>query len=61
MLLFTTCLFHCPVCTREYDWMRGYGREIRCCSKDCHDEAEWRRTLAILGKEYRPRKEKRDD
>ena len=49
------CLLHCPVCRAEFDWLRGYGREIRCCSKECHDEAEWRRTLAIMGKTYRPR------
>lgn len=51
----TRCSLFCPVCRREFDWMRGYGRDIRCCCKDCHDEAEWRRAGAILGKEYTPR------
>ncbi len=53
------CLLFCPVCRNEYDWHKGYGRDIRCCGKDCHDEAEWRRTLSILGEEYR-RKARRE-
>lgn len=45
---------YCPVCRNLFNWWRGYGREIRCCCKECHEEADWRRTLAILGKEYYP-------
>lgn len=37
---------YCPMCRERYDWHKSYGREIRCCSKSCHDEAEWRRTLS---------------
>ena len=48
------CRLYCPVCRSEMDWHKGYGREIRCCGKECHDEAEWRRTLSIMGKEYYP-------
>jgi hypothetical protein len=51
----TPLLLHCPICRSEFDWHRGYGREIRCCDKLCHDEAEWRRTLSILGEPYRPK------
>ncbi len=51
----------CPVCRQPFDWMRGYGRDIRCCGKTCHDEAEWRRTLAILGKSYYPQPSIRDE
>ena len=52
------CLLHCPVCRDEFNYHRGYGREIRCCGKQCHDEAQWRLTLSILGKPYRPREAK---
>ena len=52
------CILFCPVCRAEFDWMRGYGRDIRCCDKNCNDEAEWRRTLAIMGKPYYQRPEK---
>lgn len=45
---------HCPICRNEFDGMRPYGREWPCCSKECHDEAEWRRTLAIMNKAYYP-------
>lgn len=54
MSLFTRFSLYCPICRVEFDGHAGYGREIRCCGKDCHDEAEWRRTLSILGKEYYP-------
>lgn len=50
----TPCLTHCPICQGQFDWMYGYGRDNRCCCKECHDEFEWRRTLAILGKPYEP-------
>jgi hypothetical protein len=52
--MFTSCLLYCPVCRQEMNWHAGYGREIRCCSKACHEEAEWRRTLSIMGEKYRP-------
>ncbi len=52
---------YCPVCRREFDWHRGYGRDIRCCGEICHTEAEWRRTLSILEKPYYPDPRKTDD
>jgi len=50
----TACILFCPVCRMEFDWNRGYGRDIRCCDQECHQEAEWRRTLSILEKTYYP-------
>ncbi len=70
MSIFSHMEVYCPICRHEFDGMHGYGRdwgkwksrEIRrdwkCCSKECHDEAEWRRTLAIMGKPYHQRAEK---
>ena len=52
-------LVFCPICRAQMDWHKGYGRDIRCCGRACHDEAESRRTLSILGKEYRPREPER--
>jgi hypothetical protein len=46
---------HCPICTKEMDGMRPYGHDSHCCTKACHDEWEWRRTLAILKQPYRPK------
>lgn len=59
----TTCEVKCPICGQPMNWMTGYGRECRCCCKECHDEFEWRRTLAIVGKPYyrKPVPEGRDD
>lgn len=51
----------CPICGGEMDGMKGYGREARCCDKECYEEWEWRRTLAILNKPYTPRKGSRWD
>lgn len=58
MSLFTPCVLYCPVCRREFDWHKGYGREIRCCGKECHDEVAWQRTLSIMGEDYYPLAEK---
>lgn len=52
--MFSYMKVFCPICCSEMDGMQGYGREARCCSKQCHDEWEWRKILAILGKEYTP-------
>lgn len=46
------CKVFCSICRTEMNWMTRYGREGTCCDKECHDEFEWRRTLAILGKPY---------
>lgn len=50
------CILFCNVCRQEFDWHKGYGLDIRCCSKECFKEADWRRTLSILGENYRPQK-----
>jgi len=55
--MFSECKLYCPVCRQPFDWMKRYGREIGCCSKECHDEAKWREALAIMNKPYRPREE----
>ncbi len=52
MSMFAYMKVHCPICQSEMDGMKAYGRESRCCGKDCHEEWEWRRTLAIMGKKY---------
>lgn len=36
------------------------GPEWKCCSIECYREIEWRRTLSILGKEYRPDPRKKE-
>lgn len=41
----------CPICKTEMGGMRGYG-ESNTCGERCHREWEWRRTLAILRKDY---------
>jgi hypothetical protein len=48
----------CPICGQSYDWHHGYGQLINCCGRECFKEAEWRYTLSILGKEYRPQEQK---
>jgi hypothetical protein len=48
----------CPICKGEMDGLAGYGREAKCCSRDCYHEWEWRRTLAIMKQPYRERPEK---
>lgn len=49
---FSKMLVYCPICKQQMDGMLSYGREAHCCGKDCYEEWEWRRTLAILGKDY---------
>lgn len=53
--MFSRMAVFCPICRIEMDGMRGYGRTANCCDKECYDEWEWRKTLAILGKQYAPR------
>lgn len=52
--MFTRCEIKCCICGGSMDWMRGYGRDQRCCGRECHQEFDWRRTLASLGKDYYP-------
>ena len=53
--VFSHMKVHCPICKAEIDGMKAYGREALCCDKECYEEWEWRRTLAIMGKPYKPR------
>jgi hypothetical protein len=57
MPMLSRCDVLCCICKTPLDWHKRYGREGCCCSRECHDEFEWRRTLAIMGKEYRPKEE----
>jgi len=52
--MFSYMKVHCPICKTEMNGMRGYGREAKCCDQECYQEWEWRKTLAILGKPYKP-------
>lgn len=55
MSVFGYMRVHCPICKAEMDGMNGYGREARCCDRECYEEWEWRRTFAITKKPYYPR------
>lgn len=59
-MMFSKMDVYCPICRGPMDGMRGYGRS-HCCGKECHDEWEWRRTLAILEEPYRPQPKKDDN
>ena len=52
---------HCPICKGEMDGMHGYGRNADCCGRECYEEWEWRRNLAIMETPYYPRKGSRWD
>lgn len=45
---------YCSICRTEMKWEDRYGRESCCCSRDCWQEFDWRLTLSILNKPYRP-------
>lgn len=53
--MFSRMAVHCPICCGHMDGMKGYGRNARCCDKECYEEWNWRETLAIMGKPYTPR------
>ncbi len=61
MSLFAYMKVHCPICRAELDGMHGYGREAKCCDRECYEEWEWRQTLAVMGMPYTPRKDSRWD
>jgi len=50
--MFSRMEVHCPICRCEMDGMKGYGRKANCCGRECYQEWEWRRTLAIMGQPY---------
>ena len=54
MSIFSYMKVFCPICCSEMNGMNAYGRESHCCGKSCHDEWEWRRSLAVMGERYRP-------
>jgi hypothetical protein len=58
---FGPCAVKCCVCGNDMDWMTRYGRVASCCSKECYDEFEWRQTLAIMKKPYKPRPQKKEN
>lgn len=53
MSMYVRMKVHCPICRNEMDGLQSYGREAKCCCRECHDEWEWRKTLAIMGQSYR--------
>lgn len=55
MIVATRLDCRCSICGCDMDYENRYGREACCCSKDCWQEFDWRFTLSILGKPYRPR------
>lgn len=57
MSIFGYMKVYCPICKVECNGMKTYGKESHTCSKECHEEWEWRKTLAILNKEYYPKDE----
>lgn len=60
--MFSYMKVRCPICCKELDGMRGRGRDnINCCGKECYQEWEWRKTLAIMGEEYRESREVKHD
>lgn len=60
--MFTMQKIHCQICAKEFEYdfcsRGGYGPHRPCCSRDCYDEYEYRRILALLGKPYEPMDEK---
>jgi hypothetical protein len=65
MGLFSKQKVYCQICGKEFETdfhsasSAGYGKGRPCCSKPCWEELEWRRTLALMGKEYMPQPEER--
>lgn len=45
----------CNACGKEMNevYHKVIGRECKCCSMECVREYNWRRTLSIMGEEYR--------
>jgi hypothetical protein len=53
MTLFTTQPVHCNACGKQFSTdFRSYGGRV--CSRECHAELEWRKTLSIMGQPYYP-------
>lgn len=58
--MFSVLKIKCCICGAEIDGMKGYGQHF-VCDKECKKEFEWRKTLAIMGKQYYPEKGSRWD
>lgn len=51
---FTNFLVYCPACGIRFELNAnngGYGRDARCCSKECHDKYKLWECQSILGKD----------
>lgn len=51
----------CPICKEVMDYHKGYGRDQRCCGRQCYEEFDWRMALSILDREYYPDPRKIED
>lgn len=55
MSIYTMQPVFCPACGKkhetDFNGLGSYGR-FQCCDKKCHEEMEWRRTLAIMREPY---------
>ena len=53
MAIFCEQPIFCPACGKSY-----LGKPTNpVCSRECHDELNWKRTLYIMGKNYYRREE----
>lgn len=59
MRLHSKQIWYCTNCGTKQDEQMvhpgPYGKEWKCCGKECHDEIQWKLTLSIMGKEYHQR------
>lgn len=46
---------YCPICKKQMNYHDGYGRDQKCCSKNCYKEFDWRHTRSIIGLAYAPK------
>lgn len=61
----TNFTFHCNACGREVKinaaGYGSYGKEWRCCDKECYDEIYHRYCASLVGEDYIPWTHKRKD
>jgi len=61
-MLFSPQKWFCNACGKEMlsspcnAMIAGHGNGYKVCSAECSLEMQWRDTLSIMGKKYRPRK-----
>jgi hypothetical protein len=60
MSMYSKQVVYCNCCGRklEIELPKMMGNLFRCCSIECIQEMNWRETLSIMGKEYRPPEKK---